>query len=130
MPAAMDKVFIRDLTVECVIGCLTWERQIEQPLVLALEVYLDLQTAAERDELQHTVNYAEICTCAAQTLRQVKAQLLEHAAYHVIVALFEQFSMVQRITITLTKPAIIANAQAVGIVLDRSRDDICTRSGK
>ena len=34
----MDKVFIRGLTVETIIGVFDWEKQVQQPLIFDLEM--------------------------------------------------------------------------------------------
>lgn len=128
--AVQDAILIEGLTVNTVVGVFAWERQIQQPLLLDLTVYTDLSTAAASDNLTDTLNYAEICQIAAQTIQNAAPQLLEHAAQLVLMALFAQLSSIERIAITIRKPAIIAAAQSVGIRLERSRHDFCPRTGE
>jgi dihydroneopterin aldolase len=66
----MDAIVIEGLKVNTVIGCFNWERQIIQPLMLDLTVHVDLSQAAKSDELEHTLNYAQICELAAQTIQK------------------------------------------------------------
>ena len=66
----MDAIIIEGLKVETVVGCFAWERQIQQPLMLDLIIATNLSQAAASDELQDTLNYAEICSISAQVIQQ------------------------------------------------------------
>ena len=120
-----DCILIEGLKVETVIGCFDWERQIRQPLLLDLIIFVDLSKAAASDALADTLNYAEICALASQVIIQAQTELIEHAAHIVLQALFQQFSAIEKIRITVRKPAIIPAAQSVGIQLERHRDYLC-----
>lgn len=122
----MDSIIIESLRVETVIGCFAWERQILQPLLLDLEIDCDLTQASQSDQLEHTLNYAEICQISAEVIQQAQPELIEHAAYLVIKALFEQYQQIQKISLHIRKPAIIPQAQSVGIRLVRERHDFCS----
>ena len=50
-------------------------------------------------------------------------KLIEHAAKLVLDALFSTFPSIESIMITIRKPAIIAQANSVGIRLERHRND-------
>ena len=126
----MDAIIIEGLKVETVIGCFNWERQITQPLMLDLTIHNDLAQAAYSDELDDTLNYAQICELAAQVIQVAKPKLIEHAAQLVLECLFSTFPSIDSIQITIRKPAIIAQAQAVGIRLERNRHDFCARTGE
>ncbi|MDM1717902.1 MULTISPECIES: dihydroneopterin aldolase [Acinetobacter] len=126
----MDAIIIEGLKVETVVGCFAWERQIQQPLMLDLIIATNLSQAAASDELQDTLNYAEICSISAQVIQQAAPKLIEHAAQLVLDALFTTFAAIESITITIRKPAIIPEANSVGICLERHRNDFCPRSGE
>lgn len=126
----MDAIIIEGLKVDTVVGCFNWERQIIQPLMLDLTIHNDLSQAAQSDELEDTLNYAQICELAAQVIQQAQPKLIEHAAQLVLESLFTTFSSIESIIITISKPAIIAQANAVGIRLERNRNDFCARTGE
>ena len=126
----MDAIIIEGLKVDTVIGCFNWERQIVQPLMLDLTIHNDLNQAAQSDELDDTLNYAQICELAAEVIQQAKPKLIEHAAQLVLEKLFLVFPSIESIIITIRKPAIIAQANAVGIRLERNRNDFCARTGE
>ena len=126
----MDAIIIEGLKVETVVGCFAWERQIQQPLMLDLIIATNLSQAAASDELQDTLNYAEICSISAQVIQQAAPKLIEHAAQLVLDALFTTFAAIESITITIRKPAIIPEANSVGIRLERHRNDFRPSSGE
>ncbi len=112
------------------IGCFNWERQIIQPLMLDLTINNNLEQASNSDELDDTLNYAEICEISAQVIQEAKPKLIEHAAKLVLDALFSTYPSVESIMITIRKPAIIAQANSVGIRLERHRNDFRPSSGE
>ncbi|MCU4366744.1 dihydroneopterin aldolase [Acinetobacter courvalinii] len=126
----MDAIIIEGLKVDTVVGCFNWERQIIQPLMLDLTIHNDLSQAAHSDELEDTLNYAQICELAAQVIQEAQPKLIEHAAQLVLECLFSTFPSIESITITIRKPAIIAQANAVGIRLERNRNNFCARTGE
>ncbi|MFW2148094.1 dihydroneopterin aldolase [Acinetobacter sp. TY1] len=119
----MDAIIIEGLKVETVVGCFNWERQIIQPLMLDLTINTSLENASTSDELDDTLNYAEICEISAKVIVDAAPKLIEHAAKLVLDALFSTFPSIESIMITIRKPAIIAQANSVGIRLERHRND-------
>ena len=126
----MDAIIIEGLKVDTVIGCFNWERQIIQPLMLDLTIHNDLTQAANSDELDDTLNYAQICELAAQVIQAAQPKLIEHAAQLVLESLFTTFPSIESISITIRKPAIIAQANAVGIRLERNRNNFCAHTNE
>ena len=126
----MDAIIIEGLKVDTVVGCFNWERQIIQPLMLDLTLQTNLEQASNSDELEDTMNYAEICEISAKVIQEAQPKLIEHAAKLVINALFTQFSAIESIIITIRKPAIIPQANSVGIRLERHRNDFRPSTGE
>ena len=119
----MDAIIIEGLKVDTVVGCFNWERQIIQPLMLDLTLQTNLEQASNSDELEDTMNYAEICEISAKVIQDAQPKLIEYAAKLVINALFTEFLAIESIIITIRKPAIIPQANSVGIRLERHRND-------
>ncbi len=126
----MDAIIIEGLKVDTVVGCFNWERQIIQPLMLDLQIKTSLEQASNSDELDHTLNYAEICEISAKVIQDAQPKLIEHAAKLVLNALFTTFPVVESIMITIRKPAIIPQANSVGIRLERHRNDFRPSAGE
>ena len=126
----MDAIIIEGLKVETVVGCFDWERQIIQPLMLDLMINTDLEQASNSDALADTLNYAEICEVSAKVIQDAQPELIEHAAKLVLNTLFTTFDAIESIMITIRKPAIIAQANSVGIRLERHRKDFRPLTGE
>ena len=126
----MDSIIIEGLKVDTVVGCFNWERQIIQPLMLDLTLMTNLEQASLSDELSDTMNYAEICEISAQVIQKAQPKLIEHAAKLVINALFTTYPAIDSIIITVRKPAIIPQANSVGIRLERHRKDFRPSTGE
>ena len=56
----MDRIFLRDLKIETVIGIFEWERRIRQTVSLDIELATDVQKAARADSIDGTLNYKQI----------------------------------------------------------------------
>ena len=54
MNQTTDKVFLRELAVECIIGFLDWERLVKQTVYLDIEVPVDCRSAAVNDDVEGT----------------------------------------------------------------------------
>ncbi|HJF27392.1 MAG TPA: dihydroneopterin aldolase [Acinetobacter lwoffii] len=126
----MDAIIIEGLKVDTVVGCFNWERQIIQPLLLDLTIHTSLEQASQSDRLDDTLNYAEICEISARVIQEAQPELIEHAAKLVLDALFTTFESIESIMIMIRKPAIIAQANSVGIRLERHRNDIRLSTGE
>lgn len=126
----MDAIIIEGLKIDTVVGCFNWERQIIQPLLLDLTIHTDLEQASNSDELEDTLNYAEICEISSKVIQDAAPKLIEHAAKLVLHALFTTFPAIESIMISIRKPAIIPQANSVGIRLERHRNDFRPRTGE
>lgn len=118
-----DYILIEGLSVTCIIGCLDWERHTPQQVVLDLKIYTDLQTAGQSDDLTDTLDYAQICDIASQTLQTLQAKLVEHAGLQIIQNLLAWDQRISKIALIIKKPTILPQTRAVGIALERCRDD-------
>ena len=55
-----DRIFLRGLTAECVIGFIDWERRVKQTVVVDLELPVDCRQAAVSDDVTDTVDYKKV----------------------------------------------------------------------
>lgn len=118
----MDKVFIRGLRVEAVIGVHDWERQLLRPLLFDLELGLDTRPAASSDRVRDAVDYAAVAETVRTLARDLQPQLLETLAETLARRLFEQFPILC-LRLSIDKPGAIADVRGVGVEIDRRRED-------
>lgn len=120
----MDKVIIEGLRVDAVIGVFDWERQIRQPLLVDLEMGCDIRAAACSDQLADAVNYKAVCDRISEIIIETQAQLIEHLAEKICQTILQEFPAVQSTRLTIRKPTAIAQAVAVGVCIERNRQDV------
>jgi dihydroneopterin aldolase len=114
----MDKIIIEGLQLASLIGVYDWERKAKTRLLADVTLLTDLSLAANSDLVADTINYADVAQCLVEVAEQSEFELLEALADAMIQALFKHFP-VSAITLKLSKPDILANAQNVAIELTR-----------
>ena len=57
---ANDRVLIRDLTFNAILGILPQERITPQPVVINLALHTDISAAAKSTNIDDTLNYAAV----------------------------------------------------------------------
>lgn len=118
----MDTVFIRQLTVETVIGCYDWERTIKQKVVLDLEMDWDIRPAAGGDDLQFALDYSKVSEHLVRFIEGSEFLLIETMAEQCAAIVLNEFS-VPWLRLTLAKPGAVPAANTVGLVIERGKKD-------
>lgn len=114
----MDKVCIRGLEVDAVIGVFDWEQQVRQPLLFDLELAWDICPAAESDDLSKALNYQAVCEFIEDFVQQSRFQLLETLLERMARELRSEF-LIPWLSIRVEKPAVVPQAKAVGLYIER-----------
>ncbi|WP_420467285.1 dihydroneopterin aldolase [Panacagrimonas sp.] len=118
----MDKIFIRSLRIDTIIGIYDWERTLQRPLVFDLELGLDTRQAASSDHVRDAVDYAAVSDTVREIAITLKPQLLETLAETIARTLFERFAILS-LRLSIDKPGAIADVKGVGVEIDRRRED-------
>ena len=114
----MDKVFLRQLRLEAVIGVYDWERTQRQPLIMDLEMVTDVARAAASDRIQDALDYHAVAKRLTEFVSRSKFQLVETLAEHCAELLLREFG-VAWLRMELHKPEAVENALSVGVVIER-----------
>jgi len=85
------------------------EREWEQPFELDLELHLDLGSASHSDDLNATVDYAELHSRVTSIVQSTSFALLERLAAEVMNAIFTDVR-VARASVRVAKPQLLAGA--------------------
>ncbi len=117
----MDLININDLEVDCIIGINPSERTRSQVLVISAELGVDLSYCACTNNLNDTVNYADVCEDLKALAVNLKAELLEVLAEKMCQLIFCRHKRVRSVKLTLLKPEAVADAKSVGISIERTR---------
>ncbi len=116
----MDTIFLRGFEVKTLIGMYEWERQQHQTLILDLDVALPHGQAADSDDIDDTINYAELADKIRQSLADCDFLLLEALAEHITDICLNDFNS-PWVKLSVTKPGILSGVAAVGICIERSK---------
>ena len=113
-----DKIFIQNLQVETIIGVYPRERTVRQTLRLDLELACDISRAAETDDIQYALDYHAISQRLCDYIEQTEFQLIETLAEKVVAILQQEFG-IRWLKLTLHKPGAVAQADSVGLIIER-----------
>jgi dihydroneopterin aldolase len=97
-------------------GVLPQENLVGANYYIDLRLKTDFSRAAETDELEGTVNYADIHAVVKEEM-QITSQLLEHVCQRITRRLFHDFPSIEAIDISLYKenPPMGACAKSIGV---------------
>lgn len=115
----MDKIFLRGMKAETLIGVYEWERTQLQPLIIDLDIGVP-QKAASSDNIGDTVHYGEVCDTVRQSLRGQDFLLLEMLAEHIAALVLNNFGALW-VRVRIVKPGILPDVKEVGVEIERSK---------
>ena len=121
----MDKIFIHALKTETIVGIFDWERHVKQTVVLDLEFSADIRKAALFDSIDDTLNYKGVAKRVLAFVDESSFHLVETLAEHVAMLILEEFG-VSWVSLTLSKPGAIRGSRDVGVMLERTPQDLAT----
>ncbi|MGH8300940.1 MAG: dihydroneopterin aldolase [Steroidobacteraceae bacterium] len=118
-----DRIFLRGLTAECIIGFIEWERRVKQTVVIDLELPVDCRRASVSDDVADTVDYKRVAKRVLGYIEASEFKLVETLAHRLAMLLLEEFAL-QWVRISLNKPGAIRGSRDVGVVVERNRADL------
>jgi len=117
----MDKIILRGLPVDCVIGTLPSERVIPQRLYFDLTLSGDFSRAGATDDLNDAVDYTAVERAVREYAAGTKFQLLERLAYACADRLLKCFPLLSSVTLKIRKPDAPVASESVELEITKSR---------
>ena len=117
----MDKIYIRDLALRCIIGLYPDERKTKQDVLINIAMETDLRAAGKSDALKDTVDYKAIKLAILDFVEKSSFHLIESLAEG-IAAICLKDKRVQSATITIDKPGALRFARSVAVEITRKRN--------
>ncbi len=114
----MDRIFIRDLALRCIIGIYPEERREKQDLVINVEMHADLRKAGITDDLADTVDYKAVKKAILRLVEGSRFQLIESLAERIAAIALEQ-EKVRQVVVTIDKPGALRFAKASAVEITR-----------
>ncbi len=118
----MDKIIIRDLVARGIIGLNDWEREKPQEMRINITLYADLRQAGQSDDIADSVSYRTIAK-KAMAHAESAARLTVEALAADIARLCLEEQRVQKVVVRVEKPGAVRFAEAVGVEIERTRED-------
>lgn len=120
---ATDRIFLRELAVECVIGFLDWERLVKQTVYLDIEVPVDCRRAALADDVAHTLDYKRLSKVVLAFVGASEFKLVETLADRTAKLILTEFD-IPWVKLTINKRGAIRASRDVGVCIERTRTDL------
>ncbi|WP_374962340.1 dihydroneopterin aldolase [Spongiibacter tropicus] len=114
----MDKVFVRGLRVDTIIGTHDYERLHRQTVLIDLEMGYDVRAAAAAEDISLTLNYQAVSERLCDFIRQSEFLLVETLAERCAALIRDEFG-VPWLRLRLAKPNALHYADEVGIIIER-----------
>ncbi len=115
----LDRIYIRDLTVECIVGVNPEERLQKQLIVINIVMHIDLTRPGLSDALSETIDYKSVKLAVMREVEQSQFQLIERLAQRIAdIAL--GFGAA-RVDVCVDKPGALRFARSVAVEISRSR---------
>jgi dihydroneopterin aldolase len=119
----MDKIFIRALKTETIIGIFDWERQVKQTVIVDIEMGIDIRKAARSDSIDDTMNYKKVAKRVLAFVEESSFHLVETLGERIAMLILDEFA-INDVRIVLSKPGAVRNSRDVGVILERDRADL------
>lgn len=118
----MDTIFLEQVKVQTKLGVPDWERMVAQTIILDIEIGYDLSKACKSDAINDTIDYGAVAARIRETLNQNSFQLVEALAEHICQLILSEFKALS-VKVKVAKPAILPGLKALGVVIERSKND-------
>jgi len=114
----MECIEIKKLIFHAFHGVSEQERIAGNNFRIDLKLFLDLSKAIESDNLEDTVDYAEIFNLVKEEM-MIPSQLLEHVAGRIVRRIKQEYPVISKISIRLAKnnPPIGGEIQEAAIII-------------
>lgn len=117
-----DKIFLRALEVDAVIGIWDWERTIKQKVIIDLEMAADIRRAASTDSIEDTLDYKGVAKRIIGFVGDSSFQLVETLAERIAKIVVTEFD-VPWVRVSVNKPGAIRGSRDVGVLIERLPKD-------
>jgi len=113
-----DKIIIKDLEIDCIVGIRKRERKEKQKIYVTAEIYTNVDKAAKSKNIKDTINYSAIIKNIKKLVVNKKYLLLETMSQD-IAKLILKNKKVGKVDILIKKPKAIGKGKYVGILISR-----------
>lgn len=119
----MDKVYMQGMRFYGYHGAFKEENALGQRFNADIVLEIDADKPGRSDDLDDTVNYAEVYEAAKEVLEGEPVKLVETLTHRIAVLVLERFSIVEAVTVKVIKPdpPIPGHYDSVAVEIRRER---------
>lgn len=123
MKLMSSKIYLRNVRFHAFHGVLPQEGIVGNDYLVNLVLDYDFSSAMQTDDLQGTLNYAEVYQKVREEMA-VPSKLLEHVAGRIAHRLFSDFPEIQKLQLSITKvnPPMSADSDGAGVEVVLTND--------
>lgn len=123
MKLMSSKIYLRNVRFHAFHGVLPQEGFVGNDYLVNLVLDYDFSSAMKTDDLQGTLNYAEVYQKVREEMA-VPSKLLEHVAGRIAHRLFSDFPEIQKLQLSITKvnPPMGADSDGAGVEVVLTND--------
>lgn len=113
-----SSIHIRNIRLYAYHGVMPMEQTVGGEFSVSVEVWTSLEKAAKSDQVEHTVNYAELYQIIVREMKQ-PSKLIENAAWRIGQAILGEFADISAVEVQLTKlnPPMGAQCDGAGVTI-------------
>lgn len=113
-----DKIVLKGVTLQTLIGWHEWERHALRPLIVDLSIGMPKKDACYSDDLADTIDYEAVVNQLRASLLTKQFLLIEALAEYVANVLLQDFGA-PWVKVTVSKPNVLTDVENVGVVIER-----------
>jgi len=119
----IDKIYVNKMEFYGYHGVFPEENKLGQVFIVDLIVELDLKNAGQTDNLDHTINYAQLYEVCQKIVEGRPYKLIEAVAEKIASEVLQSFPSVSNCTVKVIKPnpPIKGHYESVAVEIVRSR---------
>ncbi|MGY3717115.1 dihydroneopterin aldolase [Sutcliffiella cohnii] len=120
----MDKIYVNGMKFYGYHGVFPEETKLGQRFNVDLVVVLDLSKASQNDDLNASVNYAELYEACKKVVEGETYKLVEAVTERIAQEMLERFPLINECTVKVIKPdpPIKGHYDSVAVEMTRSRE--------
>lgn len=115
-----DRVIIKDLEIDCIVGIRKIERKEKQKIYVTAEIYTNIKKAAKSKDIKDAVNYSSIIKNIKKLAISKKYLLLETMAEDMAKLILKN-KKVNKVDILIKKPKAIVKGKFTGVSVSRKK---------
>jgi FolB domain-containing protein len=116
----MDKILIKDLVINGIIGINPVERTQKQDILVNIEIFTDISKAADSDSIHDCINYRSVTKQIIAHVEQVQRFTVEALAGDIARICLENKQAIA-VHVSVEKPGAVKYARSVGVDIYREQ---------